>query len=160
MLERERKSEYNGKTDGHQNGDLIEDEDESSGSVTDASGLGVHDATNHEEFEEYHTTDGAHSAGDNQTDAETTANSGTATSRESHTRVAGKGLLSRAKDPVKQMKNYNEDKSELHRKHKGLMQWRPVRNLQFAKNEAKFAVRRTLNKGTLQGRKPDVESEF
>jgi hypothetical protein len=40
------------------------------------------------------------------------------------------------------------------------MQWKPMRNLAFAKDEAKkFAVRRTLKKGSLQGRYPDVETE-
>lgn len=39
------------------------------------------------------------------------------------------------------------------------MQWKPMRNLAFAKNEAKFAVRRTMKKGSLQGRQPDVETE-
>jgi hypothetical protein len=39
------------------------------------------------------------------------------------------------------------------------MQWKPMRNLAFAKDEAKFAVRKTLKKGTLAGRKPDVETE-
>jgi hypothetical protein len=35
----------------------------------------------------------------------------------------------------------------------------PMRSLQFAKDEAKFAVRRTMNKTKLEGRKPDVETE-
>ena len=106
LQEREREAEYNGKTIDGQNKDVSEDGDESSGSDTDASDLGVHDATNHEKFEEDQTNDGAQSAVSNQTDAEATANTGTATSRESHTRVAGKGLLSRAKDPVRQIKNW------------------------------------------------------
>jgi hypothetical protein len=63
------------------------------------------------------------------------------------------------KNPVKQAKTYNEEKSGLHRKHRGLMQWKPMRNLQFAKNETKYAIRRTLHKGDLAGRQPDVETE-
>lgn len=39
------------------------------------------------------------------------------------------------------------------------MQWKPMRNLQFAKDEAKFAIRRTIKMGSLQGRQPDVETE-
>ena len=39
------------------------------------------------------------------------------------------------------------------------MQWKPMRNLAFAKDQAKFAVRRTLKKGSLAGRQPDVETE-
>jgi len=52
-----------------------------------------------------------------------------------------------------------QDKKDLHRKQRGLMQWKPIRNLAFAKDEAKFAVRRTLKKGSLSGRQPDVETE-
>ena len=47
------------------------------------------------------------------------------------------------------------------RKHRGLMQWRPVRNLEFGKTQAKFAIRRVKTKltGDLSGREPDVETE-
>lgn len=34
-----------------------------------------------------------------------------------------------------------------------------MRNAQFAKDEATFAVRRALKVGSLSGRKPDVETE-
>ncbi len=34
-----------------------------------------------------------------------------------------------------------------------------MRNIQFAKDEATFAVRRALNVGKLSGRSPDVETE-
>lgn len=54
---------------------------------------------------------------------------------------------------------HKADKKDLHRKQKGLMQWKPMRNLAFAKEEAKFAVKRTMRKATLQGREPDVETE-
>ncbi|EHL01096.1 putative Meiotically up-regulated gene protein [Glarea lozoyensis 74030] len=63
------------------------------------------------------------------------------------------------KNPIKQVKSYNEGKGEMHRKHRGLMQWKPMRNLQFAKDETKYAVRRTFKKGSLAGRQPDVETE-
>ncbi|KAL2073399.1 hypothetical protein VTL71DRAFT_10723 [Oculimacula yallundae] len=150
--------EYGNKKRDESDEDMKEDEGDSSGSYTDGSDLGLHDATNHETYEceqiELQVDDQSQGNGDVSTSI------GTATNGERTTKFAGKGLLSRAKEPMKQLKNYREDKQELHRKHKGPMQWRPVRNLQFAKNEAKFAVRRAMNKGTLQGRKPDVESEF
>jgi hypothetical protein len=50
------------------------------------------------------------------------------------------------------MQNYNENKEGLYRRQKGLIQWKPMRNIAFAKDEAKFAVRRTLKKGSLSGR--------
>jgi len=48
-----------------------------------------------------------------------------------------------------------------HRKQRGLMEWKPVRNAAFAKDNAKFALRRVKNKftGGLNGREPGVETE-
>lgn len=60
---------------------------------------------------------------------------------------------------IGQIKEYNENKKGLHRKQRGLMQWKPMRNLQFAKDEAKFVARRTFKIGSLSGRQPDVETE-
>lgn len=65
----------------------------------------------------------------------------------------------KSKNPIKQYKDYKERSRDLHRQHRGLMQWRPMRNAQFAKDEATFAVRRALKVGSLSGRKPDVETE-
>lgn len=47
------------------------------------------------------------------------------------------------------------------RKQRGLRQWKPVRNAVFAKDEAKFALRRVKHKmtGGLGGREPGVETE-
>jgi hypothetical protein len=47
------------------------------------------------------------------------------------------------------------------RHNRGLLQWKPVRNLAFAKDEAKFSVKKLQNKltGGLSGREPDVETE-
>ncbi|KAK7424340.1 hypothetical protein QQX98_000608 [Neonectria punicea] len=64
-----------------------------------------------------------------------------------------------SKNPIKKFKDYRERSRDLHRKHRGLMQWRPLRNAQFAKDEAKFAMRKVKNLGALDGRKPDVETE-
>jgi hypothetical protein len=47
------------------------------------------------------------------------------------------------------------------RKHRGLLQWKPMRNADFAKDQTKFSLRRVKNKltGGLTGREPDVETE-
>ena len=66
---------------------------------------------------------------------------------------------SHSHNPIKQYQAYKENSKTLHREQRGLMQWKPMRNLQFAKDEAKFAVRKIRNKGMLTGRKPDVETE-
>lgn len=66
---------------------------------------------------------------------------------------------SQSKNPVTQYKDYREESKGLHRKQRGLMQWKPMRNIAFAKDEAKFAIGRTLKKGSLSGRQPDVETE-
>lgn len=62
-------------------------------------------------------------------------------------------------NPVRQYKDYKERSRDLHRQHRGLMQWRPLRNARFAKDEAKFAIRRVTQMGALSGRQPDVETE-
>lgn len=47
------------------------------------------------------------------------------------------------------------------RQQRGLMQWKPARNVAFAKDEAKYALRKVGKKftGDLAGREPDVETE-
>jgi hypothetical protein len=42
-----------------------------------------------------------------------------------------------------------------------MMQWKPVRNAVFAKDEATFALNKVKHKitGGLSGREPDVETE-
>ena len=67
---------------------------------------------------------------------------------------------SHGKGPIGTYKAYQENKRTNHRLQRGLMQWKPMRNLAFAKDEAKFAVRRIAKKGSLQGRRPDVETEI
>ena len=48
------------------------------------------------------------------------------------------------------------------RKQRGLMQWKPMRNAKFAKDQAKFAVGRVRKRmtGSLEGRTPDVQTEI
>ncbi|KAI9892070.1 MAG: hypothetical protein M1814_001776 [Vezdaea aestivalis] len=62
-------------------------------------------------------------------------------------------------NPLGQFRDYKDNQKALHRKQRGLMEWKPMRNARFAKNEAKFAVRRLKNKVALTGREPDVETE-
>lgn len=60
-----------------------------------------------------------------------------------------------AKDVNRQNKKTEE------RKQRGLMQWKPARNLRFAKNETVIGVRKLKGKitGGLDGRQPGVETE-
>ncbi|KAK1761112.1 putative meiotically up-regulated protein [Echria macrotheca] len=64
-----------------------------------------------------------------------------------------------SKNPIKQLKEYKSRSRDLHRQHRGLMQWKPIRNVAFAKDEALFAARRLKKVGSLNGRTPDVETE-
>jgi len=66
---------------------------------------------------------------------------------------------SSSKNPIKNFREYRSRSRDLHRQHRGLMQWKPMRNIQFAKDEAVFAARRIKKVGSLNGRKPDVETE-
>jgi hypothetical protein len=140
-----RKTRQAGKADirnqeGIPNEDIKVDQDRNQydyedSSDSDESDLGLHDADNHDEFadEEMENQNGENGSVPNGS--------------------------SQSKNLINQIKNYKENKKGLHRKQRGLMQWKPMRNLAFAKDEAKFAVRRTMNKASLGGRQPDVETE-
>lgn len=54
-----------------------------------------------------------------------------------------------------------QNKRTEERKHRGLMQWKPARNLKFAKDEGKIGLKKLKAKitGGLNGREPDVETE-
>ncbi|KAI9860063.1 MAG: hypothetical protein M1830_006242, partial [Pleopsidium flavum] len=60
-------------------------------------------------------------------------------------------------EKTKEVANKKSEK----RKERGLMQWKPMRNAAFAKDEAKFALKRVKNKmtGGLGGREPGIETE-
>ena len=53
-----------------------------------------------------------------------------------------------------------DNKKTEERKHRGLMQWRPARNMRFAKDEGKIGLKKLKKKftGGLDGRKPTVET--
>ncbi|KAL1305090.1 hypothetical protein AAFC00_002023 [Neodothiora populina] len=55
----------------------------------------------------------------------------------------------------------SQNKRTEERKQRGLMQWKPARNLKFAKDEGKIGIRKLKNKltGGLDGRQPGVETE-
>jgi hypothetical protein len=141
-LDRGKTGEVNENMSSDEDEDEDDNDDTSSSSDSD---LGIHDASNHEQYE-----------GSSLGKANSNASGQTGQSQGGAEAENGS---SHSRNPVKQMQNYNETKKGLHRKERGLMQWKPMRNLQFAKNEAKFAVRRTMKKGSLQGRQPDVETE-
>lgn len=122
-----------GTRDAQQSG-TDEDEDDYDSDSSSSSDLGIHDAGNDEQFQE---------------------NNGPLAERNTNAQDGkGSGI-----NPIKSVKSYNETRDAQHRKQRGLMQWKPMRNIRFAGNEAKFAVRRTLKKGSLSGRQPDVETE-
>ncbi|KAH6682963.1 hypothetical protein B0J14DRAFT_574726 [Halenospora varia] len=122
-----------------------DDDDDDDYDSDSSSDLGLHDASNDAEFD-----DGIAAKG--QTNS-------TQNGEAAGEAAGGENGSAHARGPIGQIKEYNENKKGLHRKQRGLMQWKPIRNLAFAKNEAKFAVRRTLKKGSLSGREPDVETE-
>jgi hypothetical protein len=61
--------------------------------------------------------------------------------------------------PIQSLKNYRANQKSNHRRQRGLMQWKPIRSLAFAKDEAKFGAQKLKNKVKLRGRHPDVETE-
>ncbi|KAL8934608.1 MAG: hypothetical protein Q9216_005820 [Gyalolechia sp. 2 TL-2023] len=67
------------------------------------------------------------------------------------------GERSKEEDKHREVANKKSEK----RRNRGLMQWKPARNLAFAKDEAKFSMKRMQHKltGGLGGREPTVETE-
>lgn len=66
-------------------------------------------------------------------------------------------------DTVQSQKDVNkQNKKTEERKQRGLMQWKPARNLKFAKNESIIGMRKLKGKiiGGLDGRQPGVVSTF
>ncbi|RPB05375.1 hypothetical protein L873DRAFT_1662648 [Choiromyces venosus 120613-1] len=68
-------------------------------------------------------------------------------------------MQSHSPNPIKQVKGYRQNQKSMHRRHRGLMQWKPMQSIAFASNEAKFGVRKLKGKVSLKGREPDVETE-
>ncbi|KAL7624375.1 hypothetical protein AAE478_005939 [Parahypoxylon ruwenzoriense] len=114
--------------------------------------LGVKDATTASLIEDAATTSTSPPS------ASSRSRSGSALTQET-TASSASGKSHGSRNPIKQYKDYRERSRDLHRQHRGLMQWRPLRNAQFAKDEAKFAIRRVTQMGALSGRQPDVETE-
>lgn len=119
------------------------DEDGDADSDDDDPDLGIQDAGSDASAGDYGTEGGRRS-----TDTQATSASD-----------ASDGSSSGSKNPYKAYKDYKERSRDLHRKHRGLMQWRPLRNMQFVKDEAKFAARKVKKLTALDGRQPDVETE-
>jgi len=134
-----RKPDYSREERSQHSGDDDDEEADytDSDSTSDESDLGLRDASTNQESDSGETRPAGEPIDVNAT------NTGT----------------SQSKNPVTQYKDYKENSKGLHRKQRGLMQWKPIRNLAFAKDEAKFMVKKTLKKGTLAGRQPDVETE-
>ncbi|KAI1753749.1 C2 domain-containing protein [Xylaria castorea] len=134
----------------YEDSDSDSDEPPSQGIKHEESDLGIKDAT----------TDGA-AHEDDIGRARTSSTTTTAdTTGGSDSGVSVKSSNGSSKNPMVQYKDYKSRSRDLHRQHRGLMQWRPMRNVQFVKNEAKFAVRRLTKVGSLSGRQPDVETEI
>lgn len=84
------------------------------------------------------------------------------TSRVSGDTQGPNGTSSESGRPSMSEKDVNQqNKRTEERKHRGMMQWKPARNLKFAKDEGVIGLRKIKNKmaGGLEGRKPDVETE-
>ena len=141
------RAEKGGKRDNDENNESDEDDtpdsDSESESLASDSDLGLHDATTHDRFSSS-TNDSSNSTPTCNTNSNSTSTS---------------SPQDKSRNPVRQTKNYNQSKRELHRKQRGLMQWKPMRSVRFAKNEAKFAVKKSFKLGSLKGRQPDVETE-
>lgn len=91
---------------------------------------------------------------------QSTTTEGTSDTRGSYDSYAGTN--STFSHPVNSDRDINkQNKRTEERKQRGMMQWKPARNLKFAKDEGKIGFRKLKNKltGGLEGRQPGVETE-
>lgn len=111
-----------------------DDDDDDSDTSDSDSDLGIQDARNRKSVDTAHTTD---------------TNNGISLGEDS-------SLYSTNSKGVNKQNKRSEE-----RKQRGLMQWKPARNLKFAKDEGKIGLRKVKNKimGGLDGRQPGVETE-
>jgi hypothetical protein len=58
---------------------------------------------------------------------------------------------------VGKIKEYKKNEKDLHRKHRGAMQWKPVRTMKAMKDQMKVGVVKAKTKFSMTGREPDVE---
>ena len=143
MNSRGRKAREPGAEDPlHDPVDPSSDDDGSEDKDDDAPDLGLQDANNKQHDD---------APRDSMATDRTDATMQTQTSYASTMSTSGKSQ----KDINKQNKRTEE------RKHRGLMQWKPMRNAKFAKDEGIIGARKLKARltGGLEGRQPDVETE-
>jgi len=58
---------------------------------------------------------------------------------------------------IGKIKDYEENQKDLHRKHRGAMQWKPVRTMKAMKDQVKVGVVKAKTRLSMTGREPDVE---
>ena len=61
--------------------------------------------------------------------------------------------------PIKQLQNYKSHSNQLHRDHRGLMQWKGARTADFLKTELEHSKDHIVNKFKHHERDPGIETE-
>ncbi|KAF2233295.1 hypothetical protein EV356DRAFT_533932 [Viridothelium virens] len=125
-----------------------ESDEEDGDEDSDDQDLGIRDATN---------TNGGEVNGVGGADGPDEGRASLATQRTGTTQDSG---MSRSTTQDSKSMNKQNRRTE-QRKQRGLMQWKPARNVKFAKDEAVIGLRKLRNTvtGGLEGRKPGVETE-
>ncbi|KAF2659447.1 hypothetical protein K491DRAFT_689312 [Lophiostoma macrostomum CBS 122681] len=134
-----------------------DDEDDNEDDDSDSSSdLGIRDATNAGNAE--NINGGLQSQKTDLSPSQPRAS--TATARTDTTAdTNGTTLTEQSSTSTKDTNRQNKRTEE--RKQRGLMQWKPARNLKFAKDEGKIGLRKLKKKltGGMEGRQPGVETE-
>ncbi|KAL8952918.1 MAG: hypothetical protein Q9222_001208 [Ikaeria aurantiellina] len=120
----------------------------------------VHDPYNPSSDDEDDEDDSSSSGDLGINDGATVGTTANGTARKDHAMVDSEG----GKDGESQRDEHHREvanKKSEKRRNRGMMQWKPVRNMAFAKDEAKFTMKKMQNKltGGLGGREPSVETE-
>ncbi|KAL1881123.1 hypothetical protein VTK73DRAFT_4800 [Phialemonium thermophilum] len=144
--------DHRGTTDEEDENDEDNSDDEDDMDEASGSNLGVRDAKSQD-------ADANQTNGQDARESSMSAATSSIDPGATRTSSGESGSSKSSNGPIQALKDYKGRSRDLHRQHRGLMQWKPVRNLQFAKDEALFAARRVKKMGSLSGRKPDVETE-
>jgi len=135
-----------------------DDDDDPAVSSSSDSDLGITDASNAPEGgfqrQRQSMSSNARGSGDTMTTTDTQGTKGTSATEDSGDSVQPVA----AKDAKFEQKAGKRAEA---RKHRGLSQWMPARNVKFAQNQAKIGVSRIKKRftGSLGGREPGVETE-
>ena len=122
----------------------------------------IHHHHHHHHQQDHQDEEGEEEDTESETTSPTTNRTSDATNRSAGTGTGATESSQASTDTKKEAKAAKRaNKRSEERQQRGLMQWKPARNVVFARDETKFALRKVRERigGGLAGREPDIETE-